>query len=71
MPQDGRSPKKQVVASVLVEKTGELSEVHVIEGGEEGFDQQVLDAIRATAPWTPGLEKGIPVRVRMKVPMQF
>lgn len=71
VPQDGRSPKKQVVASVLVEKTGELSDVHVIEGGEEGFDQQVVDAIRSTAPWTPGMEKGAPVRVRMKVPVQF
>ncbi len=71
VPQDGRSSKKQVVASVLVEKSGELSDVHVIEGGEEGFDQQVVDAIRSTAPWTPGMEKGVPVRVRMKVPVQF
>jgi hypothetical protein len=31
----------------------------------------VVQAIKATSPWTPGEERGVPVRVQVRLPVQF
>jgi hypothetical protein len=69
--QEGQKAPRSVSATVLVEKSGELSEVKVIDGPDEAFDERLADAIRSTAPWTPGQENGQPVRVRVKLPVKF
>ncbi len=69
--QNGEKAPRNVSATVLVEKSGELSEVKVIDGPDAAFDERLAEAIRSTAPWTPGEEKGQPVRVRVKLPVQF
>ena len=38
---------------------------------DAAFEERLSDAIRSTAPWTPGEEMGQPVRVRVKLPVQF
>ncbi len=58
-------------SSFIVEKDGSLTEVKVVEGQDEKIGQQVVDAIKSTMPWSPGAEKGQPVRVQMRVPVQF
>ncbi|MBL0128963.1 MAG: energy transducer TonB [Flavobacteriales bacterium] len=63
--------KGTYTSTFVVEKDGSLSEVRLIEGQDEKIGQHVVDAIRSSAPWQPGNEKGQPVRVRMKVPVQF
>ena len=68
---NGQKAPRNVSATVLVEKSGELSEVKVIDGPDAAFDERLVEAIRSTAPWTPGEEKGQPVRVRVKLPVQF
>jgi hypothetical protein len=45
--------------------------VKVIEGQDKAVDEQVVDVIKSTSPWTPGVDKGVPVRVQMRVPVQF
>lgn len=67
----GKRTKAKVTASFVVEKSGALSDVRVIGGKDAEVDQQVADAIRSTAPWSPGMEKGQPVRVNMRMPVQF
>ncbi|MCB9163239.1 MAG: TonB family protein [Flavobacteriales bacterium] len=67
----GSVVKGPVMASFVVEKNGELSDVKVIEGQDKAVDEQVVDVIKSTSPWTPGAEKGVPVRVQMRVPVQF
>ncbi|MEZ4756242.1 MAG: energy transducer TonB [Flavobacteriales bacterium] len=69
--QNGEKVPRNVSATVLVEKSGELSEVKVIDGPDAAFDERLAEAIRSTAPWKPGEEKGQPVRVRVKLPVQF
>lgn len=66
-----KAAKGQVVTAFVVEKNGELSDVKVIEGQDKALDDQLVDAIRSTSPWTPGVDKGVPVRVQMRVPVQF
>ena len=60
-----------ITASFVVEKTGELSDVKVVESRGEIIDGRVVQAVKQTAPWQPGEEKGLPVRVQMRVPVQF
>lgn len=67
----GKRTKAKVTALFVVEKSGALSDVRVIGGKDAHVDEQVVDAIRATAPWSPGMEKGQPVRVNMRMPVQF
>lgn len=67
----GSSVKGPVMASFVVEKSGELSDVKVIDGKDEAIDGQLVEMIKSTSPWTPGAEKGVPVRVQMRVPVQF
>lgn len=64
-------PKGTYTSSFIVEKDGRLSEVKVVDGEDEHVGQQVVDAIRSTEPWKPGVDKGQPVRVQMRVPVQF
>lgn len=63
--------KGQAVASFIVEKDGRLTDVKLVEGHGPGVDQQIVDAIKATSPWAPGSENGVPVRVQMRVPVRY
>jgi TonB family protein len=68
---EGRPFKGQVMASFIVEKSGELTEVKVVDGADEQLGREVVQAIKATSPWTPGEERGVPVRVQVRLPVQF
>lgn len=70
-PISGDRLKGEVTASFVVEKNGELTDVKVIDGKDVVFDGQVVDAVRSTSPWQPGADQGRPVRVQMRVPVQF
>ncbi len=67
----GKEMKNSMAASFIVERTGELSDVKVIDGDGGEVDQRTVDVIRSTAPWKPGADKGLPVRVQMRIPVQF
>ncbi len=67
----GKRIKAKVTASFVVEKSGALSDVKVLGGKNTTIDQHVAEAIRSTAPWEPGLDKGQPVRVNVRVPVNF
>ena len=67
----GKDVRGQVTASFIVEKNGDLTDVKVIEGKNATIDDQVVDVIKSTSPWTPGVDKGVPVRVQMRIPVQF
>lgn len=67
----GKEVKGDAVASFVVEKDGQLTDVKVIDGVNPVVDEQMVDMIKSTAPWTPGIDKGLPVRVQMRVPVQF
>ena len=68
---DGRRMKGAYTASFIVEKDGELSDIKVVQSKGPQVEQQVVDAIRRTAPWEPGAERGQPVRVQVRLPVQF
>jgi hypothetical protein len=67
----GQRTKAKVTATFVVEKTGELTDVKVHGGKDPEVDGKVADAIRTATPWVPGEEKGQPVRVKVRLPVNF
>ncbi|MCB0791495.1 MAG: energy transducer TonB [Flavobacteriales bacterium] len=68
---DGMRVRGKITASFVVEKDGHLSDVKVVEGQGEELDERVVNALKSTLPWSPGTEKGQPVRVQVKLPVPF
>lgn len=67
----GKQVKGKITASVIVEKDGTVSSVKVLERLGPDMDDKVADAIKHSGPWSPGEERGQPVRVQMKVPVDL
>ena len=55
----------------IVEKDGSVSNVTVIQGDDPLLDEEAVRAISASPKWTPGLQRGQPVRVRFSIPLNF
>ncbi len=68
---NGKRVKGKVMASLIVEKNGSLTDVKVVEGKDPRVNDRVVQAIRSTEPWQPGMDKGQPVRVVVRIPVQF
>jgi protein TonB len=61
----------QVVAEFIVDKTGMITELKIKQGIGFGCDEETLRLIKAMPAWSPGLQYGLPVNVRMKLPVVF
>lgn len=55
----------------IVEKDGSISNVEVLRGLGYGLDEICVEAVSNMPRWTPGKQRGIPVRVGMNVPFNF
>ncbi|MBN1108194.1 MAG: energy transducer TonB [Bacteroidales bacterium] len=55
----------------VVEKDGSVSNVTVLKGVHPLLDNEAVKAISESPKWTPGLQRGQPVRVRYQIPMSF
>ncbi|MFN3874635.1 MAG: energy transducer TonB [Flavobacteriales bacterium] len=66
-----RKVKGSYTTTFIVEKDGTLSDVKVVQGQDQAIGERVAGAIKSSEPWKPGQEKGQPVRVQMRVPVQF
>ena len=67
----GKKMKGRLTANVIVEKDGTVSSVKMLESLGPDMTDQVVEAIRTSGPWSPGVERGQPVRVQMKVPVEL
>ena len=61
----------KVVVSFVVERDGFLSTPSVITPVSPGIDRQAVKAVMEMPRWKPGMKDGVPVRVRMNVPVFF
>ena len=55
----------------VVNKNGCISDVQIIRGLFDSFDQAVINAIKAMPPWKPGIKDGRRVRVRYTIPVHL
>ena len=60
-----------VSLTFIVEKDGSVSNVTVVKGVDPLLDEEAVRAISASPKWTPGLQRGQPVRVRFSIPLNF
>jgi protein TonB len=54
-----------------VEKDGSVSNVKVIKGVDPIIDLAAVKTIEASPKWSPGLQRGQPVRVRFSIDLNF
>jgi protein TonB len=60
-----------VFLTFIVEKDGSVSNVTVVKGVDPLLDNEAVKAISESPKWTPGLQRGQPVRVRFSIPLNF
>jgi protein TonB len=63
--------KGKVYLTFIVEKDGSVSNVIVVKGVDPLLDEEAVKAISESPRWTPGLQRGVPVRVRYSIPLNF
>jgi protein TonB len=60
-----------VFLTFIVEKDGSVSNVTIIKGVHPLLDVEAVKAISESPKWSPGLQRGQPVRVRFQIPLSF
>ncbi len=60
-----------VFLTFIVEKDGSVSNITVIKGVHPLLDDEAVKAISESPKWSPGLQRGQPVRVRFQIPLSF
>lgn len=63
--------KGTVYITFIVEKDGSVSNVTVIKGVHPLLDEEAKKTISESPKWTPGLQRGHPVRVIFRIPLNF
>ncbi|WP_316828055.1 TonB family protein [Pedobacter miscanthi] len=61
----------KVFISFVVEKDGSITDVSVIKGIGFGCDEEAMKVIKKSPLWKPGKNKGVPVRVRYNMAINF
>lgn len=55
----------------VVERDGSVTNVKVVKSVDPLLDDEAVKAIQASPNWSPGLQRGRPVRVRFFIPLVF
>ena len=72
-PEQAKTAGKEgkVYVQFVVDTDGSITEVEVVKGAGEGFDEAAAEVMRNAPNWIPGKQKGKPVKVRMVMPIKF
>lgn len=61
----------KVWASFIITKTGKVENIQIVRGLGYGLDEEVLRVLAKMPDWTPGMEYGKPVNVKLQLPVNF
>lgn len=61
----------RITMRMIVEKDGTVSNIEVLKGVDENLDKEAIRVLKLMPQFTPGKNKGEPVRVSYKIPIQF
>jgi len=61
----------RVVVQFIIEEDGTVSEAKVLKKVNDDLDAEALRVVNAMPKWTPGRQKGQPVRVKYTMPVTF
>lgn len=62
---------ENLVFSFVVTTTGEIEGIKIIEYNDATTATEIFRVVRLTPKWQPGLIKGKPVVLQIKIPLQF
>jgi periplasmic protein TonB len=60
-----------VFITFIIEKDGSVSNVSIVKGVDPLLDNEAVKVISESPKWSPGLQRGQPVRVRFLIPLVF
>jgi protein TonB len=60
-----------VFIQFVVERDGSITDVQVIRGIGGGADEEAVRVVKMMPRWTPGKQRGRPVRVQFTMPIRF
>ena len=60
-----------MICTFVVEKDGSISDVNVAKSVDPSLDKEAVRVLKQMPKWTPGKQKGEPVRVKYTVPVTF
>ncbi|MFP4556520.1 MAG: energy transducer TonB [Bacteroidales bacterium] len=61
----------RVFVSFVVEPNGEVTNVRVVRGVDPALDKEAVRVVESSPKWTPGKQRGKPVRVSFTFPIIF
>ena len=61
----------RVFVQFVVGKNGSITDVTAIKGIGAGCDEEAVRVIKSSPNWSPGKQRGKPVKVRMILPITF
>ncbi len=61
----------RVYVEFVVERDGSLGEIKVVKGIGAGLDEESLRVMSKVPSFNPGKQRGVPVRVKMTIPINF
>ncbi|RHJ93428.1 energy transducer TonB [Bacteroides sp. AM07-16] len=61
----------RVICSFVVNRDGSIVDAEVVRGVDPSLDKEALRVINTMPKWTPGKQRGKPVRVKYTVPITF
>jgi len=61
----------RVYLQFIVEKDGSISNIEVAKGIGGGCDEEAVRVLSGAPSWNPGKQRGLPVKVRMTIPIFF
>jgi TonB family C-terminal domain len=61
----------RVICSFVVNRDGSVVDAEVVRGVDPSLDKEALRVINTMPKWTPGKQRGKPVRVKYTVPITF
>ena len=61
----------KVFVQFIIGNDGQMKDVVVVKGIGAGCDEEAVRALKKVANWKPGKQRGVPVNVRMIIPITF
>lgn len=61
----------RVFVEFVVDKTGSVADVVAVKGIGAGCDEEAIRVVKNSPPWSPGKQRGKPVKQRMVLPITF
>jgi len=61
----------RVVVGFVIERDGSLTNIEVYASPDRSLSEEAVRVISSSPKWTPGKQRGMPVRVRFTLPVEF